>query len=121
MGFINYFRVNKKAADFVSYIGDKNIEDFLNDGGEEYIKYLIIAEEYIKSIKSRSNFGNPECWFNAFPHDNYFYIIPEFPNGLNLFVSENSYPDYVEDYRYWDNVDPSDEVDEDEFYAREEV
>lgn len=58
---------------------------------------------------------NPDCWFVFTPVREYFLIIPEFPT-IGKFKSE--YPDFAEDYCYFNNTDMPENVSDKEWEQR---
>ncbi|KKL76503.1 hypothetical protein LCGC14_2044230 [marine sediment metagenome] len=93
-----------KSAELAKGIrGNQSAEKVLKDEiAVKYFRYLEVAKLYIDAMKKQLNFGNPDCWFNAFPYGKYFYIIPGYPTGLKYV----KYPKYVEEFNYWNNTDP---------------
>lgn len=95
--------------------GNQSAKSILKDPvAEQYFKYLEVAKLYTKAIKGRWNYINPECWFNAFPYNKHFYIIPGYPTGLKY----PKYPEYVEEFFYWNNTDEPDNISYKEFQKR---
>jgi hypothetical protein len=110
----------KKEAELLKGIrGNKSVDNFLKDGGDQYIRFVYVAKMYMLAMKTHENWFNPESWFNAFPFDKHFYIIPGYPTGLR--AEDIKYPDYVEDYSYWDNTDPPDNISNSAFRKRGKV
>jgi hypothetical protein len=110
--------VTEEAKNLPGLIGDKSIDEFLKDGGDEYIRYLYVAKMYTVAMKKKVGFLNPDSWFSAFPLGEYFYIVPGFPTGFSLSVHEKTYPGYVEEYGYWNNADPPEDVEWEDFKLR---
>lgn len=111
--------VKKEAELFKGIRGNKSVDDFLKDGGDQYIRFVYVAKMYMLAMKTHSNWFNPESWFNAFPFDKHFYIITGYPTGLRS--EDVKYPNYVEDYSYWDNTDPPDNISNSAFEKRGRV
>lgn len=81
---------------------------------EQHFRFVEVAKLYAKALKAQWNFGNPDCWFNAFIYGKYFYIIPGYPTGLR----SPKYPKYVEEFGYWNNTDPPSGMSYKEFEKR---
>lgn len=116
MSSIEQDLVIERANKMIGIRGNKSEEEFLENGGEEYIRYYEVAKIYFEEMIRRYNFINPECWFNAFPDNKYFYIVPGFPSGFK--IKNNVYPNYVEDYCYWNNADEPNHITYEEFENR---
>lgn len=117
----NLMKVVKKekllesAEKAIGIRGDMSAEDILKvPPADDYFRFLEVARLYLISMKKHANFLNPECWFNAFPYNGYFYIAPGYPTNFKY----PKYPKYVEDFSYWNNTDPPKNISWKEFNKR---
>jgi hypothetical protein len=105
----------KSAEKAIGIRNNMSAEDILKvPAANDYFRFLEVARLYLISMKEHANFLNPECWFNAFPYNGYFYIVPEYPTNFKC----PKYPKYVEDFSYWNNTDPPNNVSWEEFCKR---
>lgn len=56
--------------------------------------------------------------FNIWIHDGMVYVIPI---GEEHFKRKLVFPEWVEDYSYWDNTDPPNDIDDNEWMDRAEM
>jgi hypothetical protein len=81
----------------------EKMTDIHKDRGvcEQRIRCAIAFSEFIRSSEKQYAYNNIDCWVNVYPKGRFFYAIPEYPSR-NI----PTYPDWVEEYGYWNNTDP---------------
>lgn len=118
MAAVKHEKLLTLAEKAVGLRGDMPAEKLLkNVKAENYFRFKQVAKLYVLSMQKGHNFLNPECWFNAFPYRDHFYIIPGYPTAFKL----NKYPAYVEDFSYWNNTDPPEGISYSDFRKRQKI
>lgn len=97
---------------------DLSAEEILKDAhANKFFRYLEVCKIYIQAMKGGWNSLNPDSWFNAFIYRDHFYIIPGLPTG----ITKMKYPKYVEEFGYWNNVDPPNDISSKQWRERERL
>ena len=92
-------------------------EKWLDEGGERFNRLSKAFELPIVASRKGVRGFNLDSWMNLWPNGDYWYVIPEWPDGSGI-DREKDLPDYVEEYGYWDNVDQPEGVTDAEWDLR---
>jgi hypothetical protein len=90
--------VNKQAKKLAD---NTTVKKYL-EGREKWFRCALAFRTFAENSRHQYAFLNIDCWANIFLQGRYCYIIPSFP----LPNAKVKYPEWVEEYGYWNNSDP---------------
>jgi hypothetical protein len=98
----------------------ETVEEYLEKNPEiaSSLKVGAILTKCFVISKMSARFGNLDCWCNIFPSDEYFLLIPEFPSTAN---SHPNFPEWVEEFAYWNSTDKPDNLTDEVWEYREQI
>jgi hypothetical protein len=94
------------------FVGEERRCETLEEFMEKYEKHLRVAmvfDMFIRHSQRCLRGFNIDCWANFFPKGRYYYVVTGWPER-DYRSAKAEYPDYVEEYGYWDNTDHPDEL-----------
>lgn len=133
--FANWFKetgTKEMVKYFWNIIGNMKPEDMCeivlehcDDTSDQYDAISALLHHLYKEAVLPASTSNekspvdPDFGFWAFPNGKYLYIIPNIPQWMVYDLwSLGEYPEYAEDYSYWNNTDKPDEISNNEWRKR---
>ena len=98
----------KKALKAIGCVKKGQKRKWVKEGGERFNRLSYAFEWPIEDSERGVRGFNLDSWLNCWPNGRYWYIIPCWPDGVK--IKDEDLPEYVEEYGYWNNVDPPEHV-----------